>query len=63
MALNYRALLDFSQGKDRTAQYLINRAKKDSQENEKSIINNTAEQFKIIKEAERQENLEEEKNN
>ncbi|MCS7487061.1 MULTISPECIES: M48 family metallopeptidase [Marinomonas] len=61
MALNYRALLDFSQGKDKTAQYLINRAEKDATEDEKSIIKNTIEEFKIINEAEKQEDLEEEK--
>ena len=60
MALNYRALLDFSQGKDKTAQYLITRAEKDATENEKSIIKNTIEEFKIINEAEKQEDLEEE---
>jgi predicted Zn-dependent protease len=63
MALNYRALLDFSQGKDKTAQYLIKRAENDAHENEKSIIKNTASFFKIIKEAEKQEDLDEEKNN
>jgi beta-barrel assembly-enhancing protease len=61
MALNYRALLDFSQGKDKTAQYLINRAEKDSAENEKSTIQNTIETFKIINEAEKQEDLDDEK--
>lgn len=63
MALNYRALLDFSQGKDKVAEYLIKRAENDAQNNDKDIIQHTAEYFKIINEAEIQEDLEEEKFN
>lgn len=63
MALNYRAQLDFSQGKDKTAQYLIKRAENDAQDNDKNIIQHTAEYFKIINEAEKQEDLEEENDN
>jgi predicted Zn-dependent protease len=59
MALNYRALLDFSQGKDKTAQYLIKRAENDAHHNDKGFIQSTEEYFKIIKEAEKQEDLEE----
>ncbi|RBP84576.1 peptidase M48 [Marinomonas rhizomae] len=59
MALNYRAQLDFSQGKDKTAEYLLKRAKNDAQSNEKDIIKHTADYFKRINEAEKQEDLEE----
>ncbi|NVK75568.1 MAG: M48 family metalloprotease [Oceanospirillaceae bacterium] len=59
MALNYRALLDFSQGKDKTAQYLIIRAERDAKENEKNTIKDTANYFEMIKQAEKQEDLEE----
>ncbi|MBJ7539505.1 M48 family metallopeptidase [Marinomonas transparens] len=57
MALNYRAQLDFSQGKDKAAQYLINRAEQNAVGNEKNIIKETENYFKKIKEAEKQENL------
>jgi beta-barrel assembly-enhancing protease len=63
MALNYRALLDFSQGKDKTAEYLIKRAENDAKENEKNTIQQTSARFKIINEAEKQEDLDEENNN
>ncbi|ETI62098.1 M48 family metallopeptidase [Marinomonas profundimaris] len=63
MALNYRALLDFSQGKDKTAQYLIKRAESEAADNDKAAIKNTASWFKVIKEAEKQEDLDEEKGN
>ncbi|UTW01327.1 M48 family metalloprotease [Marinomonas rhizomae] len=60
MALNYRALLDFSQGKDKTAQYLIKRAENDAHHNDKNLIQSTENYFKRINEAEKQEDLEEE---
>lgn len=63
MALNYRALLDFSQGKDKTAGYLINRAENDAKDSDKNTIQETAEKFKIINEAEKQEGLAEENRN
>tara|TARA_R110001606_G_scaffold155751_1_gene298015 strand:+ start:1441 stop:2862 length:1422 start_codon:yes stop_codon:yes gene_type:complete len=63
MALNYRALLDFSQGKDKTAEYLIKRAENDAKDNDKNAIQETAAKFKIINEAEKQEDLEEENRN
>uniref|UniRef100_A6VX28 Peptidase M48 Ste24p n=1 Tax=Marinomonas sp. (strain MWYL1) TaxID=400668 RepID=A6VX28_MARMS len=63
MALNYRALLDFSQGKDKTAGYLINRAENDAKDSDKNAIQETAEKFKIINEAEKQEGLAEENRN
>ena len=63
MALNYRALLDFSQGKDKTAEYLIKRAENDAKDNDKNAIQETAAKFKIINEAEKQEDLGEENRN
>ncbi|MGO2232966.1 peptidase M48 [Marinomonas sp. UCMA 3892] len=63
MALNYRALLDFSQGKDKTAGYLINRAENDAKDSDKNAIQETAAKFKIINEAEKQEDLGEENRN
>ena len=63
MALNNRALLDFSQGKDKTAGYLINRAENDAKDSDKNAIQETAAKFKIINEAEKQEDLGEENRN
>ncbi|NLQ16317.1 M48 family metalloprotease [Marinomonas sp. M1K-6] len=60
MALHYRALLDFSQGKDKTAQYLIKRSENDAKDNEKDIIKSTSDYFKMIRSAEKREDLEEE---
>lgn len=58
MALYYHALLDFHQGKDKTAQNLLRRAQKEAEPNEMAIINNTIKQFDIIQEVEAMENLE-----
>ncbi|MCB5161810.1 M48 family metallopeptidase [Marinomonas algarum] len=60
MALHYRALLDFSQGKDKTAGYLIKRAERDAVAHEKDIINSTKLYFDKINEAEKQEDLDDE---
>ncbi|MGB0783163.1 MAG: hypothetical protein ACPGRG_08345 [Marinomonas sp.] len=61
MALYYRAMLDFSQGKSKSAQYLIQRAKRDAADSEKNTIIHAEEEFKLITEAEKKEDLEEDK--
>lgn len=61
MALYYRAMLDFSQGKSKSAQYLIQRAKRDAASSEKNTIIYAEEEFKLITEAEKKEDLEEDK--
>jgi predicted Zn-dependent protease len=58
MALYYRSLLDFSQGKDKTAQYLIKKSENDAKENEKIKIKSTESFFIRIKEAEEKEDIE-----
>jgi predicted Zn-dependent protease len=58
MALHYRALLDFSQGKGKTARYLNERAESSAQDKEKNIIRETGLFFKKIQDAEKQENIE-----
>ena len=57
MALNYRAMLDFSQGKDKTAQLLIKRAQVDAKEKDKDKIKRTELFFDRIKEAEEKEDI------
>lgn len=57
MALNYRAQLDFSQGKDKIADHLITRAEKDARLSEKDKIIKTKNYFTTINEAEKQEEL------
>ena len=59
MALYYRALLDFSQGKDKIARFLLSKAEKDASESDKNIINQTASRLKRIKEAEQLEGINE----
>ncbi|PYF84704.1 putative Zn-dependent protease [Marinomonas alcarazii] len=57
MALHYKALLDFSQGKEKAALFLIKRAKNDASENEKNTILKTEALFERVIEAEKQEDL------
>lgn len=57
MSLNYRALLDFSQGKDTTAQNLIKRAENQAQPHEKAAIASTKRYFDLIKELEKKQGL------
>lgn len=57
MALSYKALLDFNQGKGKTAQYLIKRAFKDAEEKDKEKIKTIMNLFDIIEQAEKQEDL------
>ena len=58
MALHYRSLLDFSQGKDKTARYLNERAENDALNSEKEIIRETGVFFKKIRDVEKQELIE-----
>ena len=60
MALHYRALLDFSQGKDKTAINLNERAQNNTQDNGKDIIRETGVLFKKIKNVEKQQGIGEE---
>ena len=60
MALYYRSLLDFSQGKTKEAQFLIRRAQSEAYNNDKEVIIKTSERFKLIKEAEIAQNLKDE---
>ncbi|MGO3738768.1 MAG: M48 family metallopeptidase [Marinomonas foliarum] len=62
MALHYKALLDFSQGKEKAALFLIKRAKRDTSGNDKNIILKTEAFFERVIEAEKQEDLIEDKN-
>lgn len=57
MALHYKALLDFNQGKEKAALFLINRAKKEASKNDMNIILKTEDFFNIVIEAEKQEDL------
>ncbi|MEO9654657.1 M48 family metalloprotease [Marinomonas sp.] len=57
MALYYRSLLDFSQGKTKEAQFLIRRAKNEAFNNDKEVIIKSSERFKLIKEAETHQDL------
>ncbi|MEP3351016.1 MAG: M48 family metalloprotease [Marinomonas sp.] len=57
MALNYRAMLDFSQGKDKTAQLLIKRAQTDAKKSDKDKIKRTELFFNLVKEAEEKEDI------
>ena len=57
MALYYRSLLDFSQGKGKEALYLIRRAENEAENNEKHIIRKSAERFKLIKETEKSQDI------
>ena len=60
MALYYRSLLDFSQGKTKEAQFLIRRAQSEAYNNDKEAIIKTSERFKLIKEAEVAQDLKDE---
>ncbi|MBR7888571.1 M48 family metalloprotease [Marinomonas sp. A79] len=60
MALNYRAQLDFSQGKDKIAEYLITRAEKNALIAEQGKIRKTKSYFDVINEAEKIEDLDRE---
>lgn len=57
MTLNYRAQLDFSQGKDTTAQHLIKRAENNASLDEQTLIENTKRYFDLIKEVEKKQGL------
>jgi predicted Zn-dependent protease len=59
MALHYRSLLDFSQGKDKTARYLNERAENDALNSEKEVIRETGVFFKKIRDVEKQEDIDE----
>ncbi|WP_036159327.1 M48 family metallopeptidase [Marinomonas ushuaiensis] len=60
MALSYKALLDFSQGKGKTAQLIIKRALNDAEEKDKERIKSIIRSFDIIQQAEKQEDLDKE---
>lgn len=57
MALNFQALLNFSQGKDEIAQGLIKRALGNASENDKNKLKTTESYFEKIKEAEEKEDI------
>ena len=57
MALYYRSLLDFSQGKSKEAQLLIRRSEHEAFNTDKEIIRKASNRFKLIKEAEASQDL------
>lgn len=59
MTLAYQALLNFSQGKSKTAQFLLKRAEANATEKEKSFINEIKLSFETIQNAEKHEDIEE----
>ncbi|GAB3483637.1 M48 family metalloprotease [Marinomonas epiphytica] len=58
LALSYKALLDFSQGKDKEAQLLIRRAIRDIPSSNRHFPEAAQQQFDLIMEAEKQAGLE-----
>jgi len=60
MALSYKALLDFSQGKGKTAQYIIKKALNTAEEKDKERMKSIISSFDIIQQAEKQEDLDKE---
>ncbi|REG85831.1 M48 family metallopeptidase [Marinomonas pollencensis] len=57
MALNYKALYEFSQGKDKQAENLISRAYRDISLQDKEIVKKTEEYFERIKEVEKRQDI------
>ncbi|MCV2402921.1 M48 family metalloprotease [Marinomonas sp. C2222] len=59
MTLAYQALLDFSQGKSKTARFLLTRAEDNATDKEKSFIDEIKLSFESIQNAEKHEDIEE----
>ncbi|SBS37464.1 TPR repeat-containing protein YfgC precursor [Marinomonas spartinae] len=57
IALNYKALLDFSLGQDKEAQRLLFRALQDAKDTDKPLIKRTQDEIDRIKEAEKEEGI------